>query len=174
MKVIQQFLVFIGMLLTLSGCRESEDQSMLNLINLGDVNGLKNWNGSSQALNAHNANGWTPLMCAAEKGDLQLVKLLVEKGADLGVKDKQGFTVTERAESIVRRIWANTDENKRKFSEQLRRENVSEDVIQGQLCLIENSLPANLKDPQLLPKYQAVLDYLRAAHSSTNNLNRVK
>jgi hypothetical protein len=158
----------------LSGCRENEGQTVFNLLDQGDVNGLKNWNGAAGALNAHNADGWTPLMCAAEKGDLQLVKILLEKGANINVKDKQGFTVLERADSVVRRMTDCTDERKKLQREQMKREGIKDEVIEKYIRLIEGSLPANLKDPQLLPKYQAVLDYLRAAHSSTNNLNRVK
>ncbi len=34
--------------------------------------------------------GWTPLMYAAEGGSLDIVKLLLNKGADIKAKDNDG------------------------------------------------------------------------------------
>lgn len=44
-------------------------------------------------INSQNASdGRTPLISAAARGDLEVVKLLVERGADVNVKDKKGYT----------------------------------------------------------------------------------
>jgi hypothetical protein len=164
----------LGFVVLFSACRDSIDSTVLDLVDKNDAEGLRRWNGSPRTLNEHNTNGWTPLMCAAEKGDIALVKILIEKGADVDAKDNQGFTVIAQIDSIVRRITCISAQHKKSYSEKMKREGYSEKEIQQDLQLFDNSLPAHLKDPQLLPKYRAVLDYLRAAHSSTNNLNRVK
>lgn len=42
--------------------------------------------------NAQNEDGKTPLMAVADGGNARLVKLLLEKGASVDVKDKDGMT----------------------------------------------------------------------------------
>jgi hypothetical protein len=48
-------------------------------------------------------HGVTPLMKAAEKGDLALVQQLVEGGADLDAKDSKGCTVFMRVGGMIAR-----------------------------------------------------------------------
>jgi ankyrin repeat protein len=43
------------------------------------------------------SNGWTPLLFAAESGNLELAKLLVERGADVNAKSDDGLTVLSYA-----------------------------------------------------------------------------
>ncbi|HME58834.1 MAG TPA: ankyrin repeat domain-containing protein, partial [Terracidiphilus sp.] len=43
--------------------------------------------------------GDTALILAAGNGDLEIVKLLLEKGANIEAKDSDGYTALERAES---------------------------------------------------------------------------
>src|SRR5688500_16811768 len=38
------------------------------------------------------ADGRTPLISAAARGDLEVVNVLVQRGADVNVKDKRGYT----------------------------------------------------------------------------------
>jgi len=45
-----------------------------------------------EIINCKDQFGWTPLMIAACAGALQAFKILLEKGADLNVKDKSGYT----------------------------------------------------------------------------------
>ncbi|AWI26304.1 ankyrin repeat domain-containing protein [Flavobacterium pallidum] len=45
------------------------------------------------------SNGMTPLMFAARYNQVEILKLLVEKGADLKAKDANGFTALKYAEN---------------------------------------------------------------------------
>ena len=45
-----------------------------------------------EIINCKDQFGWTPLMIAACAGALQTFKILLEKGADVNVKDKSGYT----------------------------------------------------------------------------------
>ena len=44
-------------------------------------------------------NGLTPLMYAARYNQVEIIKLLLEKGANLKVKDERGFTALNHAEN---------------------------------------------------------------------------
>ncbi|MNK22270.1 Ankyrin repeats (3 copies) [compost metagenome] len=45
------------------------------------------------------SNGMTPLMIAARYNKVEIVKLLLEKGADVKVKDEKGITALKYAEA---------------------------------------------------------------------------
>jgi len=49
-------------------------------------------------VNARSINGWTPIMGAAFDGNLELVRLLVQAGADVGARDDAGKTVLQYAQ----------------------------------------------------------------------------
>ncbi len=42
-------------------------------------------------INHKNNNGWAALILSSEKGDLEIVKLLVEKDANINTEDKYGL-----------------------------------------------------------------------------------
>lgn len=43
-------------------------------------------------------NGMTPLMYAARYNKVEIITLLIENGAKIGIKDKRGFTAIKHAE----------------------------------------------------------------------------
>jgi hypothetical protein len=47
------------------------------------------------------AGGYTPLMQAASSGNLELVKLLIDAGADLNLEDQRGRTALDEAEGYT-------------------------------------------------------------------------
>ena len=48
-------------------------------------------------MDAKNAKGFTPLQMAWNKGDMEMVKVLVNAGADVNVRDGHGLTLLMRA-----------------------------------------------------------------------------
>jgi ankyrin repeat protein len=44
-------------------------------------------------------NGLTPLMYAARYNQVEIIKILLKKGADVKVKDDKGFTALDHAEN---------------------------------------------------------------------------
>lgn len=48
-----------------------------------------------KGVNTQDKWGWTPLMWAASKGDVELCKLLITNGAAVDVKDKDGATILD-------------------------------------------------------------------------------
>jgi ankyrin repeat protein len=59
-------------------------------------------------VNAVNSNGWTALHGAANRGDDDIVKFLVEKGGRLDVKDTEGRTPLTFAEGVFLTVIAPT------------------------------------------------------------------
>ena len=55
-------------------------------------------------VNARDHNGYTPLHFAAARGDNELIRYLVEKGADVMVVSRRGQTVVDMANGPVQRI----------------------------------------------------------------------
>lgn len=51
-------------------------------------------------LNLQDADGSTPLMLAADKASTKMISVLVEGGADLGLKDSQGRTAYDRGSKL--------------------------------------------------------------------------
>ena len=53
------------------------------------------------SINSQNAVGQTPLHLAAKWGRLNVIKLLIEEGADLEVKDRKGRTAVDEADDAI-------------------------------------------------------------------------
>lgn len=71
-------------------------------VSQGDINGMDSLleEGSANSkniVNARNKKGDTPLVIASDKGNLEAVKLLLEYGADLSLKDTNGDNALIRA-----------------------------------------------------------------------------
>ncbi len=60
-------------------------------------------------INAKNKDGFTPIFFAVENGDIQVVKLLLEKGADINIQNKHGRTLLSyvkdnKVESLLKNV----------------------------------------------------------------------
>jgi ankyrin repeat protein len=69
---------------------------LLNAIRAGDVEAAKRLAGAN-TVNAAAADGTTPLMLAAARGDRALCALLLERGAAVNAADERGYTALFRA-----------------------------------------------------------------------------
>lgn len=80
---------------------EPED-SLHGLVLTGEVDKVKealDKDGSAVDLDAQDSYGFTALHLAADRGYLEIVKLLVNRGANIGVKDPDGLTAISLAEA---------------------------------------------------------------------------
>ena len=79
----------------LGGTSVSEDNKELNQLHSAerdsDVTRMKSTPPLERSVDSRNATGITPLMNAAMNGNVQTVKLLIEKGADPSLKDNSGL-----------------------------------------------------------------------------------
>lgn len=80
---------------------ESNSVDIYQIIEAGDIAGVRNFIASGTDINqVHEESGWTPLEIAAEKGKLEIAKILIEAGAivDKGLSEplelaaSNGFT----------------------------------------------------------------------------------
>ncbi|MBW3534289.1 MAG: ankyrin repeat domain-containing protein [Gemmatimonadetes bacterium] len=55
-------------------------------------------------VNARDANGFSPLHHAAARGDVEVIRFLVEKGADVTLVSRRGKTTADMANSPVQRV----------------------------------------------------------------------
>jgi ankyrin repeat protein len=93
-----------------SGSAFSEEQPavpmpspLVTAISSGDISEISKFT-DAKYINLADAVGFTPLMISASKENLTVVKLLVEKGADINLKDKYGFTVFDHLESRLSQL----------------------------------------------------------------------
>jgi ankyrin repeat protein len=61
-------------------------ETLLYAIRAGDIEKVRELIAQHADVNQRDENGWTPLHMAADKGELDIVKLLVANGADVNVK----------------------------------------------------------------------------------------
>ncbi len=55
-------------------------------------------------VNCQNKNGETPIFLAAGRGDVEIVKLLLDNGAKLDVKTKKGKSISDYAGGDTRKL----------------------------------------------------------------------
>ena len=72
--------------------------NLIEAVKNNDINRVNSiLNNGKENINAKDRDGWTALIWASCKGDLEIVKLLVESGADIDAKDNDGWTALMRA-----------------------------------------------------------------------------
>lgn len=103
-------------------------------------------------LEATKANGASPLMMAALAGDFELVKMLVEHGADIMHRDRKGCTTLQRLSFLCSR----SKENLVKQAEQLREFGFPEEAIAR--IISSSALPKQAEEK--LEKFQKIIRYL--------------
>ena len=59
---------------------------------------------AGQGLMSRNDYGWTPLHWAVQKENIQVVRLLLEHGADVNARDKSGKTPSQLGSSGNKRL----------------------------------------------------------------------
>jgi ankyrin repeat protein len=72
---------WIYIILQISPCIQGQD--LFRLVKSNDYEAVESWN---DLVNLRDTNNATPLMWAAYSSDLEMVKLLVKKGGDIGLK----------------------------------------------------------------------------------------
>lgn len=87
---------FIGNQKTLNIFSESPS-TLAIAISKGEIETVKQFIESGTKVNKK-LNGLTPLMYAARYNKVEIIKYLLQKGADLNIKDSQGFTALKHAE----------------------------------------------------------------------------
>lgn len=154
----------------------AEGKTLIEAVKNGDLEEAMQMVKVKESLDAGDAQGQTPLMCAAVSGNIEMVQLLVEAGADINAQDKKGFTVIDWLEGTLRRLNMNTPEYKQKRMEQMRREGFSEEIVQKDIQMIENSAPSLQKSPADIRNLQRVLGYLKQVKEAKDKSNgeRVK
>ena len=87
---------FIGNQKTLNIFSESPS-TLATAISKGEIETVKQFIESGTKINKK-LNGLTPLMYAARYNKVEIIKYLLQKGADRDIKDSQGFTALNYAE----------------------------------------------------------------------------
>jgi hypothetical protein len=76
---------------------QTKVNTFCKLIQMGDVNAIKNLIMTGANINKKSV-GLTPLMYAARHNKIEIVKLLISRGAKLKIKSDKGFTALKYAE----------------------------------------------------------------------------
>ncbi|MFT6755236.1 MAG: hypothetical protein ACJAV9_000718 [Urechidicola sp.] len=76
---------------------QTKVNTFCKLIQMGDVNAIKNLIMTGANINQKSV-GLTPLMYAARHNKIEIVKLLISRGAKLKIKSDKGFTALKYAE----------------------------------------------------------------------------
>ena len=113
MKKQMLFGALIATLLILTACGSSPspspspssqpsgaDQQLLDAAQDGNLSGVKSALDAGANVNARNSYHQTPLMIASVNDNLEIVKYLVERGADITLQDRAGDTVFDYSEFI--------------------------------------------------------------------------
>ncbi len=98
-------------------------------------------------------HGMTPLMKAANDGNLALVKELVEGGADIDAKHNKGFTVIEMMKSIL----ARTPEKLQSDAEFMKKEGMDEEAVDE--IIRGYAVPGNPSE-EYFENIRLILEYL--------------
>ena len=78
----------------------SEHDKLFRLIHKGDAPGLAKYLRTQVDLNDVTDRGWTPLMWACDQECFELVRLLVENGADVNKRDQNGWGPLHMAQHL--------------------------------------------------------------------------
>ena len=142
------FFLFALAMLHRADCR---DLDIFQIISARDYKLLEAITNNAESVNSRNNNGYTPLMAAARQGDVEMVKMLIEAGADLDAQDN-GFTAENQVESYIRRV-CNKDDN----VSSMRRMGFKENIIQSYVKEVE-SLAGT---PELIKAWKEILQEIR-------------
>ena len=72
--------------------------NLIEAVKNNDINRVNSiLNNGKANINAKDRDGWTALIWASCKGDLEITKLLVENGADIDAKDNEGWSALMEA-----------------------------------------------------------------------------
>ena len=137
------------LLVRVSGAQQVSglDQKLFAAIGNRDLIGVENLLQQGAHIEAKSTNGMTPLMSAAESGNVPLVSLLLERGADAAANDDQGETALSWA---ARGGWVRIVNLLARFSDAPAKNRALMGAVEGGPVVIQidpANLPPNLPPP---------------------------
>jgi len=159
MRVIMRVIGFVVVMAVITSCFGGEKQATIfSAIKARNIKKVQTMARKGE-VNKKDDSGRTPLMLAAEQGDLTVVKVLLKEGADIDARDNDGCTVITRLESILNRSGANLQTT----IENLREQGMSEKEISK---LVDASrIPGDVSQEEI-KKIKLVLEYLKKVKSA--------